>query len=155
MTITKDNGIRLHATLILWVLASLVGWVLFNCIIATIQTAIYTFRFGLGAEEIYTPLEALMYRVVGILFYDSKLIISTVLLWGLLFKITRKINDTWKHMVLSISATYIIVIFAFILLSKTKLSIAIFTSVGTSTYIVLLAPRLLFKKLRPGNIRIK
>src|SRR3990172_3795903 len=80
MTITKDNGIRLHATLILWVLASLVGWVLFNCIIATIQTAIYTFRFGLGAEEIYTPLEALMYRVVGILFYDSKLTISK---WGI------------------------------------------------------------------------
>jgi hypothetical protein len=154
MTITKDNGIRLHSTLILWVLASLAGWILFNCLIATIQTASYAFRFGLGSEEIYTPLEALMYRVVGILFYDSKLIILTVLLWGLLFKITRKFNNTWKHMVLSISATYIIVIFAFILLSRTKLSMAIFTSVGTSIYIALLAPRLLFKKLRPGNIHV-
>src|SRR3972149_9733813 len=151
MTITKDNGIRLHTTLILWVLASLVGWILFNCIIATIQTAIYTFRFGLGAEEIYTPLVLLIYRVVRILYYDSKLIISTVLLWGLLFKITRNINDTWKHMVLSISATYIIAIIAFILLSITKLSIAIITYVWIIIYIVLLAPRLLFKKLRPGN----
>ena len=146
-----EGGLRLRTALILWALASVVAWLLFNCLAAASQMATTAIKQGMQSEEIYTPVEALMYRAIRILFFDTKLIITTVVLWGLLFYFAKFINATWRNMTISIGLVFILVGVAFVFLSNTKIEMAILIDSGAYMYLALLAPRLLFGKLRPGK----
>jgi len=148
----KDGSLRLRTALIVWALASVIAWLLFNCLAAASQTAITAIKQGIQSEEIYTPLEALMYRVIRILFFDTKFILATVFLWGLLFCFAKSINATWRNMTISIALIFTLVAFGFVFISKTKMEMAILMDSGAYIYLALLAPRLVFGKLRPGNI---
>jgi hypothetical protein len=150
---TKDqDGLRLRTVIILWSLGAVACLFLFNALIAALQAVIITFKEGIHSEEITTPLEALMYRLIRILFFDVKLILSTVLPWGILCYFAKSINATWKNMIISITTIYFVVVVTFYYTSTTKLGKAIISDGGAMIYLGLLVPRLIFNKLKPGKI---
>jgi membrane protein YdbS with pleckstrin-like domain len=110
------------------------------------------FKEGIHSEEMTTPLEAMMYRLIRILFIDIKLILSTVIAWGILCYFVKSINITWKNMIISITTIYIVVAVIFIYISATKFGRAIISDEGAIIYFGLLVPRLIFKRLKPGEI---
>ena len=150
--VEKTTGIRLRTALFRWTLASIIIWLAFNGLSVAFQTAVVGFRHGFGSEEIGTPFEALLFRVVGIIVFDVKYIIFTVLLWGLLYHFVKSINKTWRNMTLSIALIFFIVATLFLFISKNMIEKAVIINNGVFIYLSLLVPRIIFSKLKPGNI---
>lgn len=150
---SKDQGgLRLRTVIILWLLAAVACLLLFNALVVTFQTAMIALKEGIHSEEMTTPLEAMMYRLIRILFFDIKIILSTVLAWGILCYFIKSVNTTWNNVVMSITAIYIAVAVMFFYFSTTKLGKAIIADEGVMTYFGLLVPRLIFNKLKPREI---
>lgn len=134
--VEKTTGIRLRTALFRWALVSIGIWLAFNGLIAAFEGVF----------------EAFLFRLAGIVIFDIKYILLTVLLWGLLFYFLKSINDTWKNMTLSIAMIFFVVVTSFLFISQGDIEKSIILDRGVFIYLSLLLPRLLFSKLKPGNI---
>ena len=124
----------------------------FYVLITAFQTVITAIRHGFESEEIGTPFEALLYRLVRIVVFDLKYILLTVILWGGAFRLSSAINTSWLTLTSSIAVIFSLVAAGFIFISGTIVEKSIIFDTGIFIYAALLTPRLLFKNLRPGNI---
>lgn len=151
----KTPKIRLRTTLILWIVASLITLILFNGIVAALQTAFTAIRQGMGSEEITTPFEAFLFRAVRIVIFDFKYILITILLWGILFYFVKAVNRTRTNMILSTTITFIVSVAILLLISRNIIDKAVILDTGIYIYLSLLVPRFIFSKLRPWNVQVR
>lgn len=147
--ITADTpGIRLRSALVLWTIASILTWIVFHGLIWVFQILLMKFK----SEEIYTPLEALLFRMFMFIIYDAKIILVTVLSWGLLYHFMKSINSTWKTVLFSTSLVYFGVT-TYEYITNNTIEKAMISDTAAYLYLSLLVPRLICSNLKPGKIR--
>lgn len=147
--LTEDTpGVRLRSALFLWTIASLLTWITFHGLIWVFQILLMRFN----SEEIYTPLEALLFGLFMFIIYDAKIILFTVLSWGLIYHFMKSINATWKMVLVSTSIVFCSVTF-YEYITNNAIEKSMIIETAGYIYLSLLAPRLIFSNLRPGNIR--
>ena len=151
MMIEKKAGIRVRTTLFLWIMASILAWLTFHSLIWAIQIAIMKLKHD---PEMYTEIEGILFNLLMFVILDVKIILATILSWGLLYYFMNTINDTVRNMILSLSAVFILTAGFFLYEGVTSKMIEkdVVFQVAVVIYLTLLAPRLVFSKLKPGNI---
>ena len=145
-------GIRPRTALFLWTTTSILTWMAFHGLIWAFQIASMRLKQGAGSEEIGAALESILYRLVVFVVFDVKIILLTVLSWGLFHHLMNSINNTWRNVLSSTSLVFSAAAVYGYSSSRTIEKSTVIHAIGL-IYLSLLVPRLVIPGLKPGKIK--
>jgi hypothetical protein len=139
----------------LWIFISTIGGMFFLITFTIIKTIFFDL-LRTGKPDLEGILAATMFYAVEMFFGIIFIVVPSIILWAILHKLFPKINSSWNNTFGSITAIYLLVLSVIYILLKhharTDLLTILMFKIAFGMYCILVAPRIIFKKLKPRVI---
>jgi hypothetical protein len=157
MGIHSDTGDTRSFPTFYWILVSVVGGLLSLLALKVISISIpYVLRTGsLPSIEGSGLLEAALFFGVYRFFSIILTVIPSIILWRILILFLPVLNNSWKNMLISVSAVYAVIFTVLYIVFnryENKAILAILLGGNIEMLCVLIAPRIIIKRLKPGIV---